>query len=411
MVSTATFCEKPKRNTGTAPAATVQAVHQRVVKEICEKQSQVPEMERRLAELEASVRVLEERCHEDPNAVLQKSEVEREMRELQAEIARGRDRPPLDDYCARLLPILHEYFDEGSDQGQTVMDPPKDGGECERGVSETGDDAPKKGRGMQRFVNRKVNTRRLQLFDRYMSAVNAGYDPKAIGLESRGVEEPEECSWCGAVGTMEACASEGYSECTQCGMSQVLLIETDRRSFKDTPTDSGYYCYKRINHFRECLAQFQAKESTEIPQHVYDVLEEEVRKNRITDLRTLTDTRIRSFLKKHRLAKYYEHAPHLLYKLNGVPPPSITKEEEERLCNAFKEIQAPFAKVCPKNRVNFLSYSFCLYKIAELMDMDRILHCFPLLKSKEKRMVQDQIWKQICEILHWQYIPTPLNGP
>jgi hypothetical protein len=32
----------------------------------------------------------------------------------------------------------------------------------------------------------------------------------------------------------------------------------------------SYYAYKRINHFNEWLAQFQAKESTEIPAYVYD---------------------------------------------------------------------------------------------------------------------------------------------
>lgn len=44
--------------------------------------------------------------------------------------------------------------------------------------------------------------------------------------------------------------------------------------------------------------------------------------------------------------------------------------------------------------------------MSELLGEDQYLPCFPLLKSREKLYVQDQIWKKICEELKWQFIPT-----
>jgi hypothetical protein len=257
---------------------------------------------------------------------------------------------------------------------------------------------------MQKFVTRKVNPRKNEILDRYMSSVNPQYEPKMIAFG-----RDDKCAWCG--GPMEIFAVDGFSECTKCGMSESLLFETDRRSFKDAPAENSYFAYKRINHFREWLAQFQAKESTEIPQHVFDTLHAEIKKNKIADLKTLTPQRVREFLKRHRLNKYYEHCSNILYTLNGIPPPVLSKDDEERLCNAFKELQAPFAKVCPKvapNRKNFMSYSFVLFKLAQLLEMDHLLECFSLLKSKEKLHVQQQIWEAICKELKWEILKTPM---
>ena len=47
-----------------------------------------------------------------------------------------------------------------------------------------------------------------------------------------------------------------------------ILIEHEKPSYKEPPKEVCFYAYKRINHFREILAQFQAKETTQIPNQV-----------------------------------------------------------------------------------------------------------------------------------------------
>ena len=63
-------------------------------------------------------------------------------------------------------------------------------------------------------------------------------------------------------------------------------------------------------------------------------------------------------------------------------------------------------KHCPKDRKNFLSYSYVLHKFVQLLGLDEFLACFPLLKSREKLHQQDQIWKKICEELKWEFIKS-----
>lgn len=200
--------------------------------------------------------------------------------------------------------------------------------------------------------------------------------------------------------------SEGKVICKSCGDESEILIDSDKPSYKDPPREVTYFSYKRINHFNECLAQFQAKETTDIPQEVYDKIILELKKERIKDMTKLTPAKIRQILKKLKKNKYYEHVPHIINKLNGVSPPVMSRDTEETLRRMFKEIQIPFHKFCPKDRKNFLSYSYVLRKFVELLELDEFIECFVLLKNREKLNEQDKIWKDICHYLNWEFIPS-----
>jgi len=212
------------------------------------------------------------------------------------------------------------------------------------------------------------------------------------------------CDICGIEKTLYM--SEGKMICNGCGDESFILIDSDKPSYKEPPREISYFAYKRINHFNEWLAQFQAKESTDIPQDVYNQIISELKKERIEDMKTLTPYKLREILKKLKKNKYYEHVPHIINRLNGEPPPTISRETEEELRRMFKEIQIPFHKFCPKSRKNFLSYSYVLHKFVQLLELDEFTECFILLKSREKLHQQDQIWKEICNYLRWQYIPS-----
>jgi len=153
-------------------------------------------------------------------------------------------------------------------------------------------------------------------------------------------------------------------------------------------------------------SQSQARESTEVSQEVFDKLLLEIKKERITNLAKLTPEKVKTYLKKLGYNKYYEHIPHIICRLNGRQPPSISPEVEDKFRRMFKEIQEPFSKVCPKNRKNFLSYSYVLHKFSELLGYDELKSLFPLLKSREKLHQQDKIWEGICKELNWEYIKS-----
>ena len=79
------------------------------------------------------------------------------------------------------------------------------------------------------------------------------------------------------------------------------------------------------------LAQFQAKESTDIPKEVFDKILVEIKKERITNMASITSIKLRQILKKLRLNKYYEHVPHIINRLSGLPPPVLSPVVEEKL--------------------------------------------------------------------------------
>jgi hypothetical protein len=200
--------------------------------------------------------------------------------------------------------------------------------------------------------------------------------------------------------------ADGKMICETCGDENKILIDSDKPSYKDPPREISYFAYKRINHFNEWLAQFQAKESTDIPKEIYDEILVELKKERILNVNNLTQPKLREILKKLKKNKYYEHIPHIINKLNGIPPPIMTRKTEEELRRMFKEIQIPFQNHCPSDRKNFLSYSYILHKFVQLLELDEFIPCFVLLKSREKLHQQDVIWKKICEELRWEFIPS-----
>jgi hypothetical protein len=196
---------------------------------------------------------------------------------------------------------------------------------------------------------------------------------------------------------------EGIIVCNHCFTNHKYLVDNDKPTYKEPPKEVSFYAYKRINHFREILSQFQAKESTDIPKEIIEQISSQVKKERI-QLSQLTNKKMKEILKKLKYNKYYEHIPFIKDKL-GIKPPVMSPKLEDTLCNLFMDIQIPYAKYCPNSRVNFLNYYYTLYKLCELLGENQYLEFYPMLKD-QKKVEQDEIWKKICNDLNWDYIPT-----
>ena len=245
---------------------------------------------------------------------------------------------------------------------------------------------------------KKSTTSKLDIYNNYLQKI----DDNEFKFTNNNINDV--CDTCNI--EKKLFLSEGKMICIKCGDETKILIDSDKPSFKDPPREICYFAYKRINHFNEWLAQFQAKESTDIPKEIYNEILFELKKERINDISKLTQKKLREILKKLKKNKYYEHIPHIINKLNGIPPPIMSYKIEEELRRMFKEIQIPFHKHCPKDRKNFLSYSYVLHKFVQLLELDEFISCFVLLKSREKLHQQDQIWKNICHELKWEFIPS-----
>ena len=236
------------------------------------------------------------------------------------------------------------------------------------------------------------------LVDEYLSLTNSNHIKK-INYEPRDI--CRNCSNC-----LTILQQEAIMVCDLCGFQEPLLIEQNRPILKQNTKDTSHFSYKRINHFREWCNQVQGKESTDIPNEVFEKILNEIKKEKISDTKNITYNKMREILKRLRINKYYEHINYIINRINGIPTPQFSAELEEKLCNMFRDIQAPFLKHCPKDRKNFLSYSYVLYKFFQILELNEYLKFFPLLKSREKLYAQDQIWKKICEELNYKVIPS-----
>jgi len=250
-------------------------------------------------------------------------------------------------------------------------------------------------------VASRKGVQRKDIYKKYLQEVEGS----CIDVGKNEMHE-KPCSQCGTMYGRIFDESASEEICRKCGAVEYILSE--EVGFKEEQELEKHivYSYKRENHFNEWISQFQAKESTHVPEDVIAKLRTEFRKQKVKDLNEITHEKVKSLLKKLNYAKYYEHVPYIASIVSGITPPTMPQELEDKLRIMFHAIQAPFEKHKPINRKNFLSYSFVLYKMCEILSEDQYLPCFPLLKSREKLYVQDQIWEKICHELKWEFIRT-----
>ena len=243
--------------------------------------------------------------------------------------------------------------------------------------------------------NYEIISNRATLQDEYLSLTDEGYVCNKIKSNPIKI-----CNSCNKEKTL--IQSEGIYVCIHCGEMEHVMIESEIPSHKDAINEKPKYPYKKINHLIEKLNQFQSKETNNIPDDVFDKIYNEIKKRRKTK-QDISLRFIKDVLKKYRFNKYYENSQFIFSKITGIPPPILTRDQEEEVKKRFRQLEEPFMKHRPKDRSNFLNYSFVLHKIFLIMGLTNHAKYFTLLKSKEKLRLQDIVWKKICTELNWQF--------
>ena len=200
----------------------------------------------------------------------------------------------------------------------------------------------------------------------------------------------------------------GSLVCRTCGLCSTIQDSTSGVvSFSDD-VEYANFTYKRGNHFQEWVNTTMAKQNCDVPEDVkLQVMKVLVRDRVAPD--SVNARRVREVLKELKLRKWYEHAMLIACILTGREPPRMTPDMEDQLKLRFSQIQEPFEiyrETIFPDRKNFLSYSYVLYKLCELEDLEDFKQCFSLLKGRDKLFRQDQLWKAICNHLDWKFVPS-----
>jgi hypothetical protein len=194
--------------------------------------------------------------------------------------------------------------------------------------------------------------------------------------------------------------------CTKCKQTHTFIQATSSRIAYGEEVEFTSFSYRRENHFQEWLNCFQAKESTEVPQQIIDIVAEKCAQLGLKEKCFIQMPNVREALKLLGLSKYYENQQQITTRISGKLAPIMTPQQEEQVRCMFSAIIPFFEKHKPSNRRNFLSYAYCLYKFCELMGWTQFLPCFTLLKGYDKLKKQDMIFDKICKDLDWEFIPS-----
>lgn len=133
-----------------------------------------------------------------------------------------------------------------------------------------------------------VNDERTNIIDKYFYNINNSH----INYDNY-CYQSDICTFCNK-GEMVYAETEGTCICNNCSRSVKYLIENEKPSYKEPPKEVCFYAYKRINHLREILAQFQAKESTHIPTEVFENIKTQIKKERL-EIKDLTNKKQKRF--------------------------------------------------------------------------------------------------------------------
>ena len=356
---------------------TLDSKHQDKMKEFEKRDKVLLKLQNKLYQLNEEYNIINKKNPIDyiEEDIIKKAKIKDDIIEIQNEIDNLNNMSDTLDYFNNTIDLLSKYYDNENDNEN------------------------KNDNNIIDIFNIKKNDDKAQIFYKYLKRTNQidlNYKQKKNKIKI--------CSQCNIDKVLHL--QDGLISCVQCGNCDFILVDSDIPCYKNQIVDNKPNGYKRMNHFSELLNQFQGKESTEIPNEVFEKIIDEINKLRIEDLSTLNNYTIRAILKKLNLNFYYEHIPYIINKLNGIPPPSINRELEDKLRQMFKEVQEPFILYKPKNRKNFLNNNYVFRKLFELLEADHLLSSFPFLKSKEKLYEHDQIWKKICDYNNWQFIES-----
>ena len=402
MSDSAFFKVKSSKRSNPEARTTLDAIHHQKVQHLMEQQENIETYKSELAALQQKI--------SQSTSDIEIWRLERDAEALEKKIKAIGDGSEMMDYYLRSGDILYNYYDiqdhiqQGTMNYQSNKAKPGSILAILGGVAHEQPDGDMTLSGSSTVApvhTEKKGLQRNQLLNDYLQIE----DPSMARNTVDDYDDPWTlCDICG--NEMNMCLNEANLTCSKCGHQEFILVDSDKPSYKDPPREVCYYAYKKINHFNEWLAQFQAKESTEIPSDIYDAIMVQLKKERITNMGSLKPTKLREILRTMKCSKYYEHIPHIINRLNGQNAPFMSREDEEKLRHMFREIQPSFKKHCPKGRRNFLSYGYVLYKFCELLEMDEYLSCFPLLKNRDKLYLQDKTWQKICADMCWGYIST-----
>jgi hypothetical protein len=206
---------------------------------------------------------------------------------------------------------------------------------------------------------------------------------------------------------------------TCCHCSSVQIILKNLSSYRDTDriNITSKYLYDRRIHFRECLAQYQAKQNSTIPSVVYESLEKEFELHHLLvgtketskekRFKAITKEHVLLFLKELGYSEHYENVHLIHYHLTGKKPNDIS-HLENKLLQDFDMLIDLYDRTVKHtiDRKSFINSQNVLYQLLLKHKYTKLKkEDFNLLRTNDRQNVHDSICKYLFENLGWNFEP------
>lgn len=429
---------------------TVDELHKTYLSKLDNKRGSLPYKKEQLSELLKSLNELENSNGQelyDPNLLKKKSNLKSQINDLKMEIKKIEDNSEIMDYISKTGNILVTYYTGGKSQYNIADEPTEDvinfselTETSETRIMPSTQKEPidklaelnlksQQSRKVKNAVKKRKISHQSPTANTILSYFAAQSDQcsdrqpqqpqakptlnkallqeKYLYLTDKGyacskskVSKVVYCTHCNIEKIL--CQSDACYVCKECGETEYILIENETTTHKGDVEKQQKYPYKKVNHLKEKLNQFQSKESSDASDEVCRVVIKDLKKKRI-DVKKCVPPDVMSILKKHRFTTSYEHLQQIYCKVSGANPITLSRETEETIINMFQSMQDSFHKHCPESRSNFLNYAYVLNKLFKILEMDEHAKFFALLKSKDKLRDQDIIWNKVCKDMGWKF--------
>ena len=214
------------------------------------------------------------------------------------------------------------------------------------------------------------------------------------------------CVSCGsACHSYDSRHEPGARVCNQCGVVQPGAVIFEQMFGRVCPTRTSNY--KRIHHWHERISQLMLMESQIPADHMLAIAE------RLLDgsQTVMSKDTIRAVLRSLGLQVYIEKWLQIIERCTGVLPPCPGPVVLNRLDSLFLELQRPFNACKHPGRRNFLNYNYVFCRLFQKMNCTKFCMFFPLIRSKVKLRVLDEMWESMATSLGWAAPPLEVVAP
>ena len=197
----------------------------------------------------------------------------------------------------------------------------------------------------------------------------------------------------------------GARTCLSCGAvaNGVVIYETMFGRILPTRTSN----YKRIHHWHERISQLLLLESPIPRDHMLAIGE------RLLDgtHSCISKDSIRAVLRSLGMQVYIEKWLQIIFRCTGISPPAPGRTLLMQLDKLFLELQQPFSAHKISQRRNFLNYNYVFCRLFQKMNCTKYCMFFPLIRSKHKLRVLDEMWTAMVQSLGWEVSPLEQVAP